>query len=77
MREAAWELVSDLSFDARVDLWTRARERGLGDPEVFDKCKRLLALARGGLERLDVRDSKGRTEARFLDALDQQVERGA
>ena len=76
-REAAWELIADLSFGARVDLWRRARERGLSDPEVFAKCKRLLELARGGLDRLNVRDSKGRTEARFLDALDRQVERGA
>jgi glutamate--cysteine ligase len=74
---AAWELVADLSFAQRMELWARARTHGLSDPEVLDKCKRLLGFARMGLERLDVRDSKGRTEARFLDALDQQVERGA
>jgi len=60
-----------------MDLWSRARTYGLSDPEVFDKCKKLLTYARAGLERLDVRDSKGRTEARFLESLERQVERGA
>jgi glutamate--cysteine ligase len=73
----AWELVDELSFEQRMDLWVRARTHGLSDPEVLDKCERLLKFARMGLERLDVRDSKGRTEARFLDALDEQVARKA
>jgi glutamate--cysteine ligase len=76
-RTAAWELVSELSFEQRMELWHRARTSGLSDPEVLDKCQRLLAFARAGLERLDVRDAKGRTEARFLDALDEQVARQA
>src|SRR5690606_32725081 len=76
-RTAAWELVAELSFEQRMDLWVRARTNGLSDPEVLDKCERLLKFARMGLERLDVRDSKGRTEARFLDALDEQVARKA
>ncbi len=74
---AAWELVEDLDYEARMDLWRRARTRGLNDPEVRRKCERLLGYARMGLERLDIRDSKGRTEARFLDPLDEQVARGA
>jgi glutamate--cysteine ligase len=72
---AAWELVAGLSFEQRMDLWQRARTHALADPEVLDKCTRLLGFARMGLERLNVRDSKGRTEARFLDALDEQVAR--
>ena len=76
-RTAAWELVADLSFEQRMDLWSRARTHALSDPEVLDKCQRLLGFARAGLDRLDVRDAKGRTEARFLDALDEQVARGA
>jgi len=76
-RTAAWELVSDLSFEQRMDLWSRARTDGLSDPEVLRQCQRLLEFARAGLDRLDVRDAKGRTEARFLDALDEQVARGA
>jgi glutamate--cysteine ligase len=72
---AAWSLVAELSFEQRMDLWRRARVHGLSDPEVLDKCQQLLGHARMGLDRLDVRDSKGRTEARFLDALDEQVAR--
>jgi glutamate--cysteine ligase len=68
-------LVDSLSFEQRMDLWHRARVHGLTDPEVLEKCQRLLEYARMGLDRLDVRDSKGRTEARFLDALDDQVAR--
>jgi glutamate--cysteine ligase len=75
--EAAWELVAALSFEQRMELWRRARTHGLADPEVLAKCERLLACARMGLERLNVRDSKGRTEARFLDTLDEQVARKA
>jgi glutamate--cysteine ligase len=73
--EAAWELVSELRFEQRMDLWHRARTHALADPEVLEKCTRLLGFARMGLEHLNVRDSKGRTEARFLDALDEQVAR--
>lgn len=75
--EAAWELVRDLDHAARMDLWERARKRGVSDPEILAKSKQLVAIARAGLERLDVRDAKGRTEARFLDPLEQQLERGA
>jgi glutamate--cysteine ligase len=75
--EAAWELVADLEFAQRMQLWSRARTHGLSDPDIRAKCQQLLEFARQGLERLDVRDSKGRTEARFLDALDEQVARGA
>jgi glutamate--cysteine ligase len=74
---AAWEIVADLEFGQRMDLWRRARTHGLADPEVLDKCQRLLKIARTGLERIDVRDSKGRTEARFLESLEKQVERSA
>jgi glutamate--cysteine ligase len=75
--EAAWELVGDLEFGQRMELWSRARTHALRDVEIRAKCETLLRFAREGLERLDVRDSKGRTEARFLDALDEQVQRGA
>lgn len=75
--EAAWELVRDLDHATRMDLWERARKHGVADPEVLAKSKQLVAIARAGLERLDVRDSKGRTEARFLEPLEQQLERGA
>jgi len=37
---------------------------------------KLIAIARAGLDRQDVRDSKGRTEARFLDAIEALVAAG-
>lgn len=75
--EAAWELVAGLEFGERLALWDRARSDALADPEILELCRRMLTIAREGLERLDVRDSRGRSEARFLDALDEQVARGA
>lgn len=74
--QAAWEMVARLEFSERLDLWKRARTNGLSDPEVRTKSMRLLTLARAGLDRIDVRDSKGRTEARFLDSLEEQARRG-
>lgn len=74
---AAWEIVAKLDFAKRMDLWSRARIHGLADPEIRAKSLQLLSFARRGLDQLDVRDGKGRTEARFLDTLDQQVFRGA
>jgi len=74
---AAWDLVARLDIDKRMDLWGRARINGLSDPEVRAKCQQLLSFARLGLGRLDVRDGKGRSEARFLDTLDLQVTRAA
>ena len=60
-----------------MDLWARARATGSAIPTCSPSRPELLAYAAPGLERLDVRDSKGRTEARFLDSLDRQVARGA
>ncbi len=74
--QAAWELVDDLSFEQRLDQWKRARTHGMADPDILHKCRRLLSFARAGLERQDVRDDKGRSEAHFLDNLDAQVARG-
>ena len=74
--EAAWELVADLDFPARQALWHECREHAMRSPRVQQLCVKLLAIARTGLERQDVRDSKGRTEARFLDSLEALVQSG-
>lgn len=73
---AAWDLVRDLDFPARQELWTECREQGMRSPRVLRLSRELLAIARKGLERQDVRDSKGRTEARFLDAIEEVVGSG-
>jgi glutamate--cysteine ligase len=75
-RQGAWELVAGLDFAERRALWNDARTCGLSLPRLQGLARRLLDLARGGLERLDVRDSKGRTEARFLDSLEPLVDAG-
>jgi glutamate--cysteine ligase len=74
--QAAWELVADLDFPARQALWHECREHAMRSPRVQQLCARLLAIARTGLDRQDVRDSKGRTEARFLDGLEALVQSG-
>lgn len=75
-RDAAWELVAGMEFGERVELWKEARTHGLKSGRIQKMSRRLLDLARQGLERLDVRDSQGRTEARFLDPLECLVDLG-
>ena len=69
----AWALVADLDFAARMDLWRDAATHGLQSDDVHAKATRLLTIARDALDRQDIRDSKGRTESRFLDRLDPLV----
>ncbi len=73
---AAWDLVANLDFSARLDLWHECRTAALRSPRVQSLCVRLLAIARAGLDRLNVRDSHGRTEARFLDHLEALAQSG-
>lgn len=73
---AAWDLVAELEFAARLALWDECRARGMSSPRVQSLCLRLLAIARASLERQDVRDSRGRTEARFLTPLETLAEEG-
>jgi glutamate--cysteine ligase len=74
--QAAWELVRELEFGERLALWAECREAGMRSPRVHRLSKALIAIARQGLDRQDVRDSKGRTEARFLDAIEEVVASG-
>ncbi|PCC70040.1 glutamate--cysteine ligase [Nannocystis exedens] len=74
--EAAWELVSDLDFGERLTLWAECRQAGLASPRVRALCARLLTIARAGLDRADIRDHRGRTEAFFLDPLEALVAAG-
>jgi glutamate--cysteine ligase len=73
---AAWELVAGLDFGERNALWLECRKAGLASPRVQSLCRRLLAIARDSLERFAVRDAKGRTEAYFLDPLDELAAAG-
>jgi glutamate--cysteine ligase len=72
----AWEMLGDLDQDARRDLWQRSCHVGLGDARIGTMACRLVEIAREALDRMDIRDGKGRTEARFLDPLQVRIERG-
>jgi glutamate--cysteine ligase len=66
----AWDLLAGATPDERAALWPEARALGLASPRVRAIAARLVALARGSLDAAGRRDDKGRTEARFLDAID-------
>ncbi len=73
---AAWDLLSGFTYDERIGLWHEAINHGLRSPQLRDIAQRLVRLARTSLDRADIRDEKGRTEARFLDCLEPLIERG-
>jgi glutamate--cysteine ligase len=73
---SAWELLADLDATQRRTLWRRACGPGLGDPGIAAMARRLVELSRAALDRMNVRDGRGRTEARFLDPLQERIERG-
>jgi glutamate--cysteine ligase len=72
----AWEMLADLDRTGRRALWQRACGPGLRDPGVLTMARRLVELSREALDRMDLRDGKGRTEARFLDPLQERIDRG-
>lgn len=65
----AWALLGALDAQARAELWFDARHAGLSAPHLQRYATRLVELAHGALERADVRDERGRTEARFVEPL--------
>jgi glutamate--cysteine ligase len=73
--EEARELMGSRDHEERMDLWRRARRDGLKDPEVHPLAAKLLSLSRSALERTPVLDSRGRSEARFLESLDDVIDR--
>ena len=74
--EAAWDLVRDLSFDERRELWLECRRDALRAPRTRELCAELLKIARAGLRRAAILDSRGRDETPFLDCLDELVAAG-
>lgn len=53
-----------------------AFEVGLMAPKLRELAREMLDLSRRALDRFDVRDDKGRTEARFLDPLEAMIDAG-
>ena len=75
--EAAWDLVSDMDRATLLAMWDEARTAGLRSQRIRTLCDGVLAVARASLERQDVRDARGRGEARFLDSMTERVRTGA
>jgi glutamate--cysteine ligase len=73
-RAAAWEAVGPLDPAIYLERRELAAQDGLGADPIRDMALQLLNIARQTLDRFDVRDDKGRTEARFIDPLQPLVE---
>ncbi|HWB81293.1 MAG TPA: glutamate-cysteine ligase family protein [Nannocystaceae bacterium] len=71
-----WALFAGMDAAEREQLWFDARHAGMAEPRLQNLAVQLVALARTSLERANVRDEKGRTEARFLDPLQTLVDAG-
>jgi glutamate--cysteine ligase len=77
---AAWDLVKQWSFAERIDLYATAHRRGLqtraGRVSFRDLAVELLAIARAGLERHAVKNSRGDDESVYLERLTELNSRG-
>ncbi|MEM7151901.1 MAG: glutamate-cysteine ligase family protein [Myxococcota bacterium] len=72
----AWERLSGFTYEERLGLWRDAIEHGLKSETLRSLARVLLDLSRTALDRVDIRDDKGRTEARFIDRLEPLVDQG-
>jgi len=72
----AWTLLAAATPDDRQAQWHEARSVGLRSPRLQALAARLVELARASLDRANVLDDKGRTEARFLEPLQALVDPG-
>ncbi len=78
--DAAWDLVNGWTADERQALRNAVPREGLKamirGRTVQDVARDMLRLSRAGLERRDSHGCKGKTEASFLDVLDETVNSG-
>lgn len=78
--DAAWDLVNDWTADERQALRNAVPREGLKamirGRTVQDVARDMLRLSRAGLELRDSHGCKGKTEASFLDVLDETVNSG-
>ncbi len=72
----AWDRFSGFSYGERLEMWSQAIDLGLRSPRLRELARALLDVARASLDRMDIRDERGRTEARFLDPLEALVDEG-
>jgi glutamate--cysteine ligase len=78
--DAAWDLVKDWTADERQALRDAVPAQGLKamirGRTVRDIAKDVLRVSRGGLAARDEQGCRGKTEAAFLDVLDETVATG-
>ncbi len=78
--DAAWDLVKDWTAEERQALRDAVPKQALAATirgrSVRDVARDVLTLARGGLEARGRQGCKGKTEAAFLDPLDETVASG-
>jgi glutamate--cysteine ligase len=78
--DAAWDLVKDWNAGERLALRNAVPREGLKamirGRTVQDIAKDMLKLSRAGLERRNEQGCKGKTEASFLDVLDETAATG-
>jgi glutamate--cysteine ligase len=78
--DAAWDLVKDWTKDQRQALRDAVPRQALkamiSGQTVQDIAKEVLAISRAGLEARNERGCKGKTEAAFLDVLDETATTG-
>jgi glutamate--cysteine ligase len=82
--DAAWDLVKDWTEEDRARLRAEVPRHGLatrfarwgGQATVLDVVREVLKISRAGLEARQCLDWLDRSEAHFLDELDQIVDRG-
>jgi glutamate--cysteine ligase len=78
--DAAWDLVKDWTAEERQTLRDAVPKQALSATirgrSVRDVARDVLALSRAGLEARGLQGCKGKTEAAFLDTLDETVASG-
>jgi glutamate--cysteine ligase len=75
-RMTAHAALGRVTPQSNMELWTEARTHGMASPRIRAIAGALVDAARHALDGFDHRDDKGRTEARFLDPLDELVASG-
>ncbi len=78
--DAAWELAKGWSAEQRQALRDAVPRQGfaatIAGRRVLEVARDVVAVARAGLARRDIRDSQGRDETRFLVTLEDSLARG-
>jgi glutamate--cysteine ligase len=79
-RLGAWDLVKRWSFSERLEIYDAAHREALAararGVRLLELGRELVAIARSGLVRQDLRDANGRNEACYLEPVERQLDSG-